>query len=55
MMLYSLIPTTSLLFGYLVVMLNLADVRSCDVSTDYLTIVTVYVLILYGFLLCIAN
>ena len=25
------------------VMLNLADVRSCDVSTDYLIIVTVYV------------
>ena len=37
------------------VMLNLADVRSCDVSTDYLIIVTVYVLMLYGFLLYIAN
>ena len=37
------------------VMLNLADVRSCDVSTDHLIIVTVYVLMLYGFLLCSAN
>ena len=37
------------------VMLNLADVRSCDVSTGYLIIVTVYVLMLCGFLLCIAN
>ena len=37
------------------VMLNLADVRSCDVSTDYLIIVTVYVLMLCGFLLCSAN
>ena len=37
------------------VMLNLADVRSCDVSIDYLIIVTVYALMLYGFLLCIAN
>ena len=37
------------------VMLNLADVKSCDVSTDYLIIVTVYDLILCGFLLCIAN
>ena len=31
MMLYTLVQTTSLLFGYLV-MFNLADVRSCDVQ-----------------------